>query len=121
MRLQADQVTKAMREQARTAHEMSIGVANVSKEALRITNSNRNQLDAADRIREDVSELRHITSRNANGVKATLTSTSGLANQARELGEIMDSMVSGNFATNGNQTGTTKRRRTKKPAADELG
>jgi hypothetical protein len=54
-------------------------------------------------------------------VKATLTSTSGLANQARELGEIMDSMVSGNFAANGNQTGTTKRRRTKKPAADERG
>jgi methyl-accepting chemotaxis protein len=113
MRLQSDQVAKAMREQSRTAHEMSIGVANVSKEALRITNTNRNHLDAADRIRAAVIELREITTRNADGVKATLTSTSGLADRARQLGEIMDGMVSGN----GNSK--PKRRRTKKPAADE--
>ena len=82
-----------MREQARTAHEMSIGVANVSKEALRITNTNRNHLESADKIRTAVNELRNVTNRNAEGVKATLTSTSGLADRARELGEIMDSMI----------------------------
>jgi hypothetical protein len=48
-------------------------------------------------------------------VKTTLTRTSGLAERARELGEIMDSMI----GANGTQT--TKRRRTKKPAADERG
>ena len=83
MRLQADQVTKAMREQARTAHEMSAGV-NVSKEALRITtaiaitssgrqNSWRRQRTAPD------------NNRNADGVKATLTSTSGLATARANL------------------------------------
>jgi len=115
MRLQSDQVTKAMREQARTSHEMSIAVANVSKEALRITNTNRNHLDLADRIRTAVNELRGITTRNAEGVKATLTSTSGLADRARELGEIMDGIVGGN----GHEK--PKRSRTKKLAADERG
>jgi methyl-accepting chemotaxis protein len=111
MRLQSDQVTKAMREQSRTAHEMSVGVANVSKEALRITNTNRNHLELADRVRGAVTDLREITTRNADGVKATLTSTSGLADRARELGEIMDGMVGGN--------GKAKSRRARKPAADE--
>jgi hypothetical protein len=90
---------------------MTVGVANVSKEALRITNTNRNHLDSADRIRGAVTELREITSRNADGVKATLTSTSGLADRARQLGEIMDGMVGGN--------GKAKSRRARKPAADE--
>src|SRR5262249_19745690 len=96
MRLQSDQVSKAMREQARTAHEMSVGVANVSKEAVRITNTNRNHLETADNIRGAVLELRQITTRNADGVKATLRSTSGLADRARQLGEIMDGMIGGN-------------------------
>src|SRR6185436_14243243 len=113
MRLQADQVTKAMREQARTSHEMSIGVANVSKDAFRISSTNRNHIDAADRIRAAVVELREITTRNADGVKATLISTSGLADRARQLGEIMDGMVSGNG------TEKAKRRRARKPAAEE--
>jgi methyl-accepting chemotaxis protein len=105
-----------MREQARTAHEMSVGVANVSKEALRITNANRNHLESAGRIREAVTELRDITTRNADGVRQTLTSTSGLADRARQLGEIMDSMVAGN----GSQDAVkTKRRRARTPAADE--
>jgi methyl-accepting chemotaxis protein len=104
-----------MREQARTAHEMSIGVTNVSRDALRITDTNRYHLDSADKIRTAVSELRHITNRNAEGVKATLTSTSGLADRARELGEIMDSMVTGN----GHEK--PKRQRTRKLAADERG
>ena len=115
MRLQSDQVTKAMREQARTSREMSVAVTTVSKEALRITNANRDHLDAADRIRNGVSELRQITNRNAEGVKATLTSTSGLADRARRLGEITDSMIGGNGAEK------PKRKRTRKPAADELG
>jgi methyl-accepting chemotaxis protein len=93
---------------------MTTAVANVSKEALRVTNANRSHLDAADRIRDGVNELRHITNRNADGVRATLTSTSGLADRARELGEIMDSIMG-----NGNQK--PKRRHTRKPAADERG
>jgi 2-keto-4-pentenoate hydratase len=105
-----------MREQARTAHEMSVAVSSVSKEGMRVTNTNRSHLDAANRIRGAVIELRQITTRNADGVKATLTSTSGLADRARQLGEIMDSMVGGN----GNQDSVkTKRRRARKPAADE--
>jgi len=121
MRLQSDQVSKAMREQARTAHEMSVAVATVSKEALRITNANRNHLDAADRIRTGVSELRNITNRNADGVKATLTSTTGLADRARQLGEIMDGMIGGNGNQESHQAAKPKARRTKKPTADERG
>ena len=114
MRVQSEQVTKAMREQARASHEMSVGVTNVSKEAVRITNANRNHLEAAERIRSGVVELRQITNRNADGVKATLTSTSGLADRARQLGEIMDSMV----GANGNQEpAKPKTRRTRKSAA----
>jgi methyl-accepting chemotaxis protein len=112
MRLQSDQVTKAMGEQSRTSHEMSVAVANVSKEALRVTNANRNHLEAADTIRSIVTELRQVTTRNADGVKATLTRTSGLADRARELGEIMDSMIGGNG------TEKPKRRRAKKVAAE---
>jgi hypothetical protein len=44
-----------------------------------------------------------------------LTSTSGLADRARQLGEIMDSMIGGNGAEK------PKRKRTRKPAADERG
>jgi methyl-accepting chemotaxis protein len=113
MRLQSDQVTKAMREQARTAHEMSVAVGSVSKESLRVTNANRNHLESAGKIRGAVTELREITTRNADGVKATLITTSGLADRARQLGEIMDGMVGGN----GNEK--AKRRRARKPAADE--
>ena len=40
-----------------------------------------------------------------DGVKATLTSTSGLAKRARELGAIMDNIVTSNLTGNGNQTG----------------
>ena len=110
-----DQVTKAMREQSRTSHEMSVAVASVSKDAVRIANVNRNHLEAADRIRSGVVELRQITHGNADRMKATLTSTSGLADRARQLGEIMDSMVGGN----GHEK--PKRIRTKKLAADERG
>jgi methyl-accepting chemotaxis protein len=110
-----------MREQARTAHEMAIGVSNISQDVLRVANANRNHLAAADNIRSSVSELRQITTRNADGVNATLTSTSGLANSARELGQIMDSIVSSkNLAANGNEAGTSRagsaRRRKKTPA-----
>jgi len=115
MRLQSDQVTKAMREQSRTSHEMTVAVANVSKDALRITNANRDHLDAADRIRSDVNELRQITNRNVDGVKATLTSTSGLADRARQLGDIMDGMIGGNGAEK------PKRKRARRPSADEGG
>jgi hypothetical protein len=55
-----------------------------------------------------VTELRQITNRNADGVRATLTSTSGLANRARELGAIMDSIVSNNPGANGNPIATPK-------------
>jgi len=40
-----------------------------------------------------------------------LTSTSGLANRARELGEIMNSFAGGGLGANGNQTETPKRTR----------
>jgi methyl-accepting chemotaxis protein len=89
-----------------------VAVTTVSKEAQRITNNNRQHLESADRIRTAVTELREITSRNADGVKTTLKSTSGLANRARELGEIMDSIAGGSLGTNGNQTETPKRART---------
>jgi hypothetical protein len=115
-----------MREQSRTVHEMSVGVGSVSKEAMRVTNSNRDHLEAAERVRGAVGELRQITSRNAEGVKATLTSTSGLAKRARELGEIMDSMVVGGLTANGNATGKSKdakagssRRSKKSPAPND--
>jgi methyl-accepting chemotaxis protein len=110
-----------MREQGRTSYEMSVAVGSISKEALRITNSNRDHLEAAERIRSSVNELRGIATRNADGVKATLTSTSGLAKRAHELGEIMDSMVRGNVAANGNATGKTKAakpKRTRKTPAE---
>jgi hypothetical protein len=93
---------------------MTVAVASVSKEALRIADSNRNHLDAADRVRSAVTELRQITNRNADGVKATLTSTTGLADRARQLGEIMDGIVVSNGNQQSQATDKTKRRRAKK-------
>jgi methyl-accepting chemotaxis protein len=120
MRMQGEQVTKAMREQARTAHEMTGAVNSVSQEALRITSSNRNHLEATGRIRGAVVELREITTRNAESVQATLSSTSGLERRARQLGEFMDSMVASNVTRNGNENGKSKaarsRRSKKSPA-----
>jgi methyl-accepting chemotaxis protein len=118
MRLQSDQVAKAMREQARTAHEMTVGVAAVSTEAVRITNSNRNHLESAEKIRGAVTELRQITNRNADGVKATLTTTSGLADRARQLGEIMDTIITGNGNQQSQPANKPKRRRASKSAAE---
>jgi methyl-accepting chemotaxis protein len=117
MRLQSEQVAKAMREQARTAHEMTLAVASVSKEALRVTNSNRNHLDLAEKVRNAVAELRHITARNSDGVKETLTRTSGLADRARELGEIMDSMAGRSNGSESQPLVPTKRKRPSKAAA----
>ena len=117
MRLQSEQVAKAMREQGRTSHEMSVAVASVSQEVMRLTNSNRNHLDSAEKVRDAVGELRHITNRNADGVRATLISTSGLADRARQLGEIMDSMISGNGNQKSQPADKPKRKRASKAAA----
>jgi hypothetical protein len=88
---------------------MTIAVSIISKDALRIANTNRTHLSAADHIRSSVSELRQITTRNADGMRATLTNTSGLVNRARELGEIMDTIVGSKaLGANGNQAGTVK-------------
>jgi hypothetical protein len=61
-----------------------------------IASSNRKNLDSAERIRNAVGELRTITERNLSGSKKTLSSTAGLSDRARELGEIMDTMATTN-------------------------
>ena len=53
-------------------------------------------------------------------MKATLSRTSGLADRARQLGEIMDSMMKGNGNELPQTTAKPKTRRAKKAsAADE--
>ena len=96
MRLQADQVTKAMREQARTAHEMTIGVANVSKEALRITNANRNHLESADRIRGGGQRTAPDNESQCGWCESNVDQYLRAGRPRRQLGEIMDSMMPGN-------------------------
>ena len=84
---------------------------------MRITTSNRNHLDSAEKIRDAVGELRDITDRNADGLKATLISTSGLADRARQLGEITDSLISGNGNQKSQPADKPKRKRASKAAA----
>jgi hypothetical protein len=79
--------------------------------------ANRNHLDAADRILNGVVELRQITNRNVDGAKATLTSTSGLADRARQLGEIMDGIVGANGNQDPHTTAKPRSRRAKKITA----
>ena len=101
MRQQGDQLAKAIGEQARAARDMTAATTNISKEIGLITRANRQHLISAEQVLGTLADIRHITERNAQGVKATLSGTTNLIERARQLAEIVNGSKTERAGENG--------------------
>jgi len=90
MRTQADQAARAAAEQTRTMKEMSSSAASVAREIKLVTRANRNQSATASRLLAQLSEIRAITERNAEGAQQTQGGTAELIRKAAALTGILD-------------------------------
>jgi methyl-accepting chemotaxis protein len=101
MRQQGDQLAKAIDEQARAARDMTVATTNISKEIGLITRSNRQHLTSAKQVLGTLTDIRQITERNAQGVKATLSGTTNLIERAQQLAEIVNDSTTEQSGENG--------------------
>src|SRR3954470_6285047 len=95
MRQQGDQLARAIDEQARAARDMTTATTNISKEIGLITRSNRQHVTSAEQVLATLTDIRQITERNAQGVKATLSGTTNLIARAQQLAEIVNGAALG--------------------------
>jgi methyl-accepting chemotaxis protein len=116
MRQQSEQIAKALDEQSRAMREMTTSSNDVAKQIKLITRANVEHSIGADNILQTLSNVRQITERNARGVEATLTETTGLLAQAQELAAIMNDLetndgaaLSPGDAPKGEKTGARKK------------
>ena len=79
-----------MDEQARAARDMTTATQSISKEIGLITRSNRQHLLTAEQVLGTLTDIRQITERNSQGVKATLSGTVNLIERAQQLASIMN-------------------------------
>jgi hypothetical protein len=123
MRMQGDQLTKAIDEQARAARDMTVATTSISKEVGLITRSNRQHLTSAEQVLTTLTDIRQVTERNAQGVKATLSGVTNLIARAQQLAEIVSDSNAEQAGGNGARQSSAKprangnSRRTKKSQA----
>jgi methyl-accepting chemotaxis protein len=108
MRQQSEQVAKAMNEQSRAARDMTGATESISKEIGLITRSNRQHLASSEHVMGVLTDIRQITERNAQGVKATLVSTAGLIERAEQLVESAGGANPDQTAENGAHSPTPR-------------
>jgi methyl-accepting chemotaxis protein len=113
MRAQTDQIAKTMIEQTRAIKEMSDGARNIGKQINSITRANREHSTASVGLLNNLSSIKQITERNAQGVRDTLRGTEGLIERARTLDSIIDSLSNSDLKDNGR---AGKKSRNKKKA-----
>jgi hypothetical protein len=101
MRQQGEQLSKAIGEQARAARDMTAATTSISKEVGLITRSNRQHLASAEQVLGTLTDIRHITERNAQGVKDTLSGTANLLARAQQLAEVVNGAGAGPAGENG--------------------
>ena len=85
MRVQADQTSRGVAEQARTMRDMSAPPGTRAKQIKLITGANVENSAAASALLTSVTEIRAVTDRNAGGVKQTRGGTDDLLRRARAL------------------------------------
>jgi methyl-accepting chemotaxis protein len=100
MKVQSEQAARATAEQTRTMKEMTKSVTATARDIKTITQANKNQSNAAARLVPQLSEIRRITERNAEGVRRTRGGTADLLKQAETLTGLMDSAIAAK-STNG--------------------
>jgi methyl-accepting chemotaxis protein len=85
MRVQADQTARAVREQGRTMKDMTAAAQNTSKQIKLITTANKEHSTVSGSLLTSLEEIRHITERNASGVRRTRGGTDDLLRRAGAL------------------------------------
>jgi hypothetical protein len=115
MRQQGDQLAKAIGEQARAARDMTVATTSISKEIGLITRSNRQHLTSAEQVVGALTDIRQITERNAQGVKATLSGTTNLIARAQQLAEIVNGSNAKQSDENGARQSSARPRANGKP------
>jgi methyl-accepting chemotaxis protein len=89
MRLQSEEVSKAMDEQARAMRDMTTASSDVAKQIAMVTKANLEHSSGAENILRMLSDIRQITDRNARGVGLTLTETDALLEQANQINSLI--------------------------------
>ena len=93
MMTQADQTTRAIKEQARTMKDMT-GAANTTLKQIKlITHANREHSTVSASLMTSLAELRQIADRNAGGVKRTRGGTDDLLRRANALIALVERPV----------------------------
>jgi hypothetical protein len=115
MRQQGDQLAKAIAEQARAARDMTAATTSISKEVGLITRSNRQHLTSAEQVLGTLTDIRQVTERNAQGVKATLSGTTNLIERARQLAEVVNGPDAGQADENGARQSSDRPRANGRP------
>ena len=93
MRVQAEQASRAVKEQARTMRDMIGSAQNMAKQIKMITKANFEHSASASSLLRSVSDIRQITDRNASGVKETRGGTDELLRRAQALTRIVQQPV----------------------------
>jgi methyl-accepting chemotaxis protein len=93
MRVQTEQLAKAMTEQTRSIKDMSSGAQNVARQINLITLANREHSLASAAVLTGLSDIRQITERNAQTVKDTQRATGSLLDRAQSLNAIVDGLT----------------------------
>ena len=89
VRAQSDQAARAAKEQARTMTEISKASELTAREIRSIVSANKQQSAGAKRLVSQLSDVRLITQRNAEGVGRTRGDTADLLKQAEALSGLM--------------------------------
>jgi hypothetical protein len=110
-----------MDEQARAARDMTLATTSISKEVGLITRSNRQHLTSSEQVLGTLTDIRQITERNSEGVKATLSGTNSLIERARQLNTIVDGLDAEQSGENGAPAASAKPRSNGKPRRSKKG
>ncbi len=85
MRRQADQVAKAMAEQARAGKDMTTAVQNIAKQITLLTRTNREHSTVVGQILAGLSDIQRIAERNTQGVQNSRRAISSLLEQIQTI------------------------------------
>jgi methyl-accepting chemotaxis protein len=92
MRTQTEQLAKAMGEQTRAIKDMSDAARNIAKQVSLITRANREHSTVSAAVLNEITEIRGITERNAQGAKDTLRRASSLIDRAQSLNSVIEGL-----------------------------
>ena len=95
MRQQGQQLAAALSEQSRAMREMTGASSDIAKNVSLISIANLEHSKNAEHILQMLTDTRRVTDRNINGIKATVSETVGMAEQAEEMAAMMASFDGG--------------------------